>query len=645
MKKYLIAIALLFISIVIIAQDAPSGYTNYFGLRMWDEGNYPGADSVNQNLIDIDNIMHVRDQRIDSAKNAISWMFNYPSGTFKRFDSTEFDNDTLKVKSGVFPKLSAMNTFTDVNNFSNLRTDFGNGTSGILNFTVANDAGGIFFKKNNSTDVLKWDETDGPYWQVLSGMTVAGDLDITGTYKVNGTPISSGGGDAYLNNRQTFTKRNVFTDTLKVNGITLLDSAKVTGTLNAGYLRGSGEDITDLSADNITVGNLTDAVLSANIVKYSSFDTAYVSFLNQQNTFTKYNLFSDSIRVNGVSRIDTAIVSGGFSINTLFGQVFNDDFVIKGLPNTFTDENTFQSVTSFNDVTNFQARTTFGKSVLFSDSIRSTKMARFDSAIVSGNISVGTINGIAPSNFPTLSGTNTFTSENNFSGEVNLTNPVNIISGDGSGLTALDASNIGSGTLNSALLSNEVPKDSSLFARVGSGISETVNGIWTFVYGLFATGNITTSGNIICDTLKGVGNQITNLRRSIMYLAANVVSPADATTYYFGGLQASAPSTSADARRVYFPVNCTIKAVTISSYHNTTSTSETLSYYIRVNNTTDYTISTTAVITTGSDYNAFSNTGLTVPINSGDYIEIKVVCPTWATNPTNVSWTATLSIE
>jgi hypothetical protein len=38
--------------------DPPIGYTTYYHLRMWGEGDRPGADSVNRNLIDIDLYLH-----------------------------------------------------------------------------------------------------------------------------------------------------------------------------------------------------------------------------------------------------------------------------------------------------------------------------------------------------------------------------------------------------------------------------------------------------------------------------------------------------------------------------------------------------------------------------------------------------------
>ena len=58
--KVLIIIVLMFIGSATTAQiepttpDKPSGYTENYGFRLYESGSYPGADSLNQNIIDID---------------------------------------------------------------------------------------------------------------------------------------------------------------------------------------------------------------------------------------------------------------------------------------------------------------------------------------------------------------------------------------------------------------------------------------------------------------------------------------------------------------------------------------------------------------------------------------------------------------
>jgi hypothetical protein len=52
--------------------------------------------------------------------------------------------------------------------------------------------------------------------------------------------------------------------------------------------------------------------------------------------------------------------------------------------------------------------------------------------------------------------------------------------------------------------------------------------------------------------------------------------------------------------------------------------------WLGVNNTTDNLIAT---VSASASERIFSNTGLNISLNAGDYIEIKGVQPTWATNP------------
>lgn len=215
-------------------QDDPSGYTNNYGFRMWSEGAYPTDDSINQNLIDIDGSIFNRDLRIDSLKTAFTWMFNFPSGTWKRYDSNEFDNDTLKVKSGVFPKLSLANTYSSLQTFQGGEVKFDQDFGTVLNFEYDNDLGGIFFRKNSSTALMEFDESDGMYWQMLYPLDVTGDLNISGSYKINGVPISTGGGDAYLNLPNHFTTSNTWDDSIiaqtgQVENATVSDILRVTG--------------------------------------------------------------------------------------------------------------------------------------------------------------------------------------------------------------------------------------------------------------------------------------------------------------------------------------------------------------------------------------------------------------------------------
>lgn len=113
------------------------------------------------------------------------------------------------------------------------------------------------------------------------------------------------------------------------------------------------------------------------------------------------------------------------------------------------------------------------------------------------------------------------------------------------------------------------------------------------------------------------------------FVQALTSSPADGKTYYFGQLP-KALVTTANISRVYFRSVGTIRRAGIYTYSGTAGTGENISMYIRKNNTTDYLIGT---LGSATNARAFSNTSLDIPMSIGDYVEIKMVCPTWATNP------------
>jgi hypothetical protein len=115
--------------------------------------------------------------------------------------------------------------------------------------------------------------------------------------------------------------------------------------------------------------------------------------------------------------------------------------------------------------------------------------------------------------------------------------------------------------------------------------------------------------------------------------AINVIaltsSPVDAETRYFGTMP-KAPVTAAATGKVYIRKAGTIKIAEIYCYSGTAGTAEAWSLYIRINNTTDYLIATLSV---SASERVFSNTVLSIPVVVGDYFEIKMINPTWSTNP------------
>jgi hypothetical protein len=118
-------------------------------------------------------------------------------------------------------------------------------------------------------------------------------------------------------------------------------------------------------------------------------------------------------------------------------------------------------------------------------------------------------------------------------------------------------------------------------------------------------------------------------------------SPTDAQTIYFGNLP-KAPVTVAATSKVYIPKDGTIKRAEIYCYSGTAGTNQAWSGYVRLNNLTDTLIQTLSVAT---NERRFTNSSLSIVVVAGDYIEIKFINPTWATNPLTTIFGGYIYIE
>lgn len=134
---------------------------------------------------------------------------------------------------------------------------------------------------------------------------------------------------------------------------------------------------------------------------------------------------------------------------------------------------------------------------------------------------------------------------------------------------------------------------------------------------------------------------ITNYTGYSINVMALTSSPTDAQTVYFGMLP-KAPINTAGVSKIYIRKAGTLKIAEIYNYSGTAGTGEAWSLYVRVNNTTDYLIATVASAT---NQRIFSNTGLNISLSVGDYVEIKSINPTWATNPLTCIFGGYLYIE
>ncbi len=120
-------------------------------------------------------------------------------------------------------------------------------------------------------------------------------------------------------------------------------------------------------------------------------------------------------------------------------------------------------------------------------------------------------------------------------------------------------------------------------------------------------------------------------------------SPNDASTYYFGFYLRSGITQTQGASTIILDKSGTIGIARLQWRSSATvGTNESISIYVRLNNTTDYLIQTVSNTNQTKD---FVNTSINIPFVANDYIEIKMVTPTWVTNPTLVGLTGWLFIN
>lgn len=116
-------------------------------------------------------------------------------------------------------------------------------------------------------------------------------------------------------------------------------------------------------------------------------------------------------------------------------------------------------------------------------------------------------------------------------------------------------------------------------------------------------------------------------------------SPADSQTYYVIKLVTSgwnaATATSQSSTRFNIPIACTLKAVSGTFYvTGTLGSTENVTVAIRKNDTSNTNATTTLQL--NNAVSTFTNTSLSTAFAANDYFDFIVICPAWATNPTNV---------
>ncbi len=116
-----------------------------------------------------------------------------------------------------------------------------------------------------------------------------------------------------------------------------------------------------------------------------------------------------------------------------------------------------------------------------------------------------------------------------------------------------------------------------------------------------------------------------------------LAAPADAKTYYYGTMSGTM-SDIVNNQRFPIGLNCTLVAVTFATRSTVASSAENSTISLRKNNQFDMVLSTAIQFTGGQTGNMYTVSGTVINenYNAGDYVELKLKCPTWVTNPANI---------
>jgi len=113
---------------------------------------------------------------------------------------------------------------------------------------------------------------------------------------------------------------------------------------------------------------------------------------------------------------------------------------------------------------------------------------------------------------------------------------------------------------------------------------------------------------------------------------AGSLNPVDGFVGYYGIDWTAGLNTEYTNAVITIPQSGTVKKFQVFiAVAGTLGSSENVQFFLRLNNTTDF-----GVINTTFDWKArlTNNVSINQAVTAGDTISIKLVCPTWVTNPT-----------
>lgn len=186
------------------------------------------------------------------------------------------------------------------------------------------------------------------------------------------------------------------------------------------------------------------------------------------------------------------------------------------------------------------------------------------------------------------------------------------------------------------MISSILDKIRSLGIQINRNVQSELSSLSKSSVGLGNVDNTSDLNKPISTATQAALDNKTAVRGYITLSYGFIAAPADSTTYYYGFGQSNSLTTFETLCKIYVPRACVISAAHLSVYKSTgVASSENVSAYIRINATSDTTISTAWQWTTSFGFDAVSNTGLSISLAAGEYFTIKIVTPAWATNPAN----------
>jgi hypothetical protein len=204
---------------------------------------------------------------------------------------------------------------------------------------------------------------------------------------------------------------------------------------------------------------------------------------------------------------------------------------------------------------------------------------------------------------------------------------------------ALTKSDVGLGNVDNTSDATKNSAVATLTNKTFNLTSNTLTGTIAQFNAALSDGDFATlagSETLTNKTIDGANNTITNTTGYIQLLnsaGSSTTAMAASTTYYFGTLSVNFfPGTGATTHRVFFPKAGTIKKIytVFRTGSGTPSSAETVSLYVRVDNTTDYTIGT-GFRTDVANTVYFDAQTTNISVAEASYVNIKMVTPAWTT--------------